>query len=103
MKTKRTLLLLLLAVLFTISAFCLFACNKNRGNGNNFSKQDEQGIQGDKGVGIAKAYVNETGELILTFTDGSTINAGKIKDFHGHEIIEKEYTGSEPTCSQVGT
>ncbi len=37
----------------------------------------DQGVQGEKGVGISKAEL-VNGELIITYTDGTTDNLGKI-------------------------
>ena len=60
------------------------------------------GINGNDGVGIKSAIINENGNLILTMTDNNVINAGKVKDVHPHEIIEKEVIEREPTCTRVG-
>ena len=38
------------------------------------------GTDGSDGVGVANATINANGELVLTLTDGSTINAGKVKE-----------------------
>ncbi len=85
--------------------------------------QGEQGIQGEKGesgeagkdgkdgkdgIGIASAAFDENGDLILTFTDNSTVNAGSVKI---SDSVESEGCGSAvgaPSiaiilCAMIGT
>ena len=38
------------------------------------------GPAGQDGVGVANASIDENGHLVLTLTDGSTINAGQVRD-----------------------
>ncbi len=40
--------------------------------------QGVQGPAGESGTGISSASVNDAGELILTLTDGQTVNAGSV-------------------------
>ena len=43
----------------------------------------EAGVAGKDGKGIVSAVVNEKGELIVTYTDGSEVNVGKVKGENG--------------------
>ena len=56
--------------------------------------QGEQGIQGEQGVGIASTTMDENGNIVITYTDGSV------------EIIEHNwaytYTLKVPTCIETG-
>ena len=56
----------------------------------------DQGPQGEQGVSIVSSYINEDGDLIIVYSDGTETNAGHVKDsdvytvtFHvGNEIVE---------------
>ncbi|MDY4818932.1 MAG: leucine-rich repeat protein [Bacilli bacterium] len=55
------------------------------GNGNWFVDGEDtgfsaQGPQGETGVSIISTYINDDGDLIVEFSDGTTSNAGHIKD-----------------------
>ena len=65
-------------------------------------RDGKNGTDGNDGVGIKSAVINESGNLILTMTDNNIIDAGKVKNVHPHEIIEKEVIEREPTCTRVG-
>ena len=43
----------------------------------------ETGEKGDNGIGIRSTVVNEQGDLIITLTDGSVCNAGKVSGANG--------------------
>ena len=43
------------------------------------------GKDGKDGVGIAKAEINANGELVLTYTDGTTANLGKVVGADGKD------------------
>ena len=45
----------------------------------------KNGKDGKNGVGIAKAEINADGELILTYTNGKTVNLGKIVGADGKD------------------
>ena len=45
----------------------------------------KNGKDGKNGVGIAKAEINADGELILTYTDGKTVNLGKVVGADGKD------------------
>ena len=64
--------------------------------------QGEKGNKGDTGVGVKSIAIDKDGNLILTMTDYSVINAGKVKDVHPHEIAEKEIIDKEATCTATG-
>ena len=40
----------------------------------------DQGEKGDAGVSIINSFINEDGDLIIEYSDGTIINAGHIKD-----------------------
>ncbi|MBO4252150.1 MAG: hypothetical protein J5911_05790 [Clostridia bacterium] len=65
-------------------------------------EKGEQGQQGESGVGVADVIINESGDLIITLTNGNEINAGKIKEIHPHAIQVREITEKEPTCVATG-
>ena len=43
------------------------------------------GKDGKNGVGIAKAEINADGELVITYTDGKTVNLGKVVGADGKD------------------
>jgi hypothetical protein len=52
-----------------------------KGDTGDQGPQGDPGIQGDpgpQGVGVSTATVNESGNLIITLTDTSTVNAGSV-------------------------
>ena len=53
----------------------------NGGNG----ADGKNGKDGKDGVGIAKAEINANGELILTYTDGKSVNLGKVVGADGKD------------------
>lgn len=61
------------------------ANGKNGTNGKNGvnGKDGINGIDGQDGKGISFASINENGQLILTFSDGSTVNLDKIVGTNG--------------------
>ena len=48
-------------------------------------KDGKDGADGKDGVGIAKAEINADGELVLTYTDGRTVNLGKVVGADGKD------------------
>ena len=48
-------------------------------------KDGKDGADGNDGVGIAKAEINADGELVLTYTDGRTVNLGKVVGADGKD------------------
>ncbi len=47
-----------------------------KGDTGNTGPQGPQGSTGSTGVGVAGAVVNGSGQLVITLTDGNTVNAG---------------------------
>lgn len=45
---------------------------------------------GEDGVGIAKAEINASGELILTYTNGTTANLGKVVGGSGSGLTDEQ-------------
>lgn len=41
-------------------------------------KDGEQGPTGKDGISVTKSEINESGELVLTFSDNKTVNVGKV-------------------------
>ncbi|MCP4259883.1 MAG: hypothetical protein GY774_20580 [Planctomycetes bacterium] len=48
----------------------------------------EQGIQGDPGIDVTSAAVDGNGDLIVTLSDGSNINAGLVKGADGLDGVD---------------
>ena len=65
-------------------------------------KDGIDGLNGKDGIGVKSVIIDDNGNLILTMTDNSTINAGKVKDVHPHTIVEKEIIDKMPTCTGCG-
>ena len=51
----------------------------------NIGEPGQNGNDGKNGVGIAKAEINAKGELVLTYTDGTTANLGKVVGADGKD------------------
>lgn len=47
----------------------------------------KDGVDGVDGVGIASALINEDGELVLTYTDGTSANLGKVTGEKGEDAF----------------
>lgn len=45
---------------------------------------------GEDGVGIAKAEINASGELVLTYTNGTTVNLGKVVGGSGSGLTPEQ-------------
>lgn len=63
--------------------------NIKGGNGSNGSdgKDGDKGDKGDAGISITDTKIDANGDLIVYFSDGSTKNAGHVKD-----VDEEKYT-----------
>jgi len=48
--------------------------------------QGPQGEKGDTGVSITSTYIDENGDLIVTFSDGTISNAGHVKDVDKYTV-----------------
>ena len=46
----------------------------------------DTGADGKDGVSVKNAYIDDNGDLICEMSDGSTINAGKVKDTTKHTV-----------------
>ncbi len=77
MKTTRTFLktLFILASCLLL-LFVLVSCGQ--GEKGETGEKGEQGEKGETGVGITKVEFNDSGELVISFSDGTSMNAGKI-------------------------
>ena len=77
-------------------------------------KDGVDGEDGKDGVGISSAEVNADGELVLLFTNGTSLNLGKVVGADGKDGIDGEdfivcehefgewITVSEPSCDCIG-
>ena len=63
-------------------------------------KDGAQGQQGEKGVGITSTTLNSENELIITFSDNSVVNVGKVT-FTEH-VHTYKCDIVEPTCTKDG-
>ena len=52
----------------------------------NLIVQGEKGDQGDAGVSVTNAQIDANDDLIITLSDGTTINAGKAKGRHIQDV-----------------
>ena len=50
------------------------------GEDTGFSAKGDKGDQGEPGVSITNTYIDENGDLIVEFSDGTVTNAGHVKD-----------------------
>lgn len=69
-------------VLFSISGGHLWI---SRDGGNQWV--DLGLVEGDPGLGIKSAVVDANGDLIVTFTDDTSMNAGRVKDTDGIDAM----------------
>ena len=71
----------LLGMDMTSTSHDLYKCVKVEGSVYTWEKV----VCGKDGVNIVKAEINDLGELVLTLSDGNTINAGKVKGADGKD------------------
>ena len=64
-------------------------------------EKGEDGKDGTVAAGIDGAQINEEGDLILTLADGTTINAGRVRD--DQDNSEPENTESTPPAIGAST
>ena len=119
MKTKLTTLLCLLVMcLFVVASLVACPADGTDGKsayqlwldqGNTGSVQDFvnslKGVNGADGKGVASVERNDAGELVLTYTDGTSVNLGKVvfedpSTKCEHEFKKYELTAA--TCSEGG-
>lgn len=62
-----------------------------------------QGLQGFAGVGIQSAALNQLGELVLTYTDTTTVNLGRIVGIDGKDGTSVTITGSVANAAALPT
>lgn len=86
MKNKLFVVFLSVIAIFCL-AFGLTACNESDiGNNSGSTVQDgKDGIDGKDGLGIKSAEINSKGELVITYTDNSSVNLGKITGVDGSD------------------
>lgn len=71
----------LLGMDMTSTSHDLYKCVKVEGSVYTWEKV----VCGKDGTNIVKAEINDLGELVLTLSDGNTINAGKVKGADGKD------------------
>lgn len=125
----KKILIMVLSLIVVLCSACFFACGgndveKNKSNNQTYAMytiykayaeekgetplsyeewiDSVKGADGKDGVGISSITINENGDLIVTLTDNTVINAGKVKDVHSHELVEKEIVERKPTCKETG-
>lgn len=64
-------------------------------------EKGEKGENGKDGVSVESGSIDENGHLILTLTDGSEKDCGKIVDVHEHEFCGWTLIAEE-TCTAAG-
>lgn len=87
----------------SLEEFIASISGKDGADGKNGSdgKDGTDGINGKDGVGIEDIAFNSDGELVITFTDETSKNLGKIKSVCEHDWSEWE-TLKEATCTSNG-
>lgn len=89
------------------SAYQIWLDNGNKGTENEFlswlkGQKGDKGDKGDAGVGIAKVEYNAEGNLVITFTDGSTQTVAPL-DKHVHSYGDwKSFNSGELSCGEQG-
>lgn len=86
----------------TLEEFIASISGKNGTDGEDGKdgKDGLDGINGKDGKGIEKVEVNSDGELVITFTDATTVNLGALYACkHSYTQWEK---GLAPTCTSIG-
>lgn len=59
-------------------------------------------LTGADGVGISKAEINSNGELVLTYSDGMSVNVGVVKGANGSDYILTETDKTEIANIAIG-
>lgn len=62
---------------------------------NGFEGTETEWLESLNGMGITSTEINESGELVLTYSDGSITNAGVVKGKDGADYILTESDKSE--------
>lgn len=77
----------------TLSAETVYNLAKESGYEGTFEEfiDEFRGASGKDGVGIASAKVNSKGRLIITYTDGQTVDAGAVNV--GSQTVSNEISG----------
>jgi hypothetical protein len=53
----------------------------------------QDGAPGERGPGITASVVNDAGDLILTYSDGTVVNAGRVRGTDGKDAPPVDLTG----------
>ena len=61
-----------------------------------------EALQGSDGLGIKSVVINEEGHLVVTFTDDSTVDLGKIEAPLCEHNYGEETLGISATCTSMG-
>ncbi len=73
------------------SAYQIWLDNGHTGTEEDFlnwlkGSDGTNGTNGSDGISVTNTYIDENGNLICEMSDGSTINAGKVKDTTKHKV-----------------
>lgn len=75
--------------------------NGQNGQDGQPGQNGQDGQNGKDGVGIQNVALNENGELVITYTDGKSVNLGKVTACE-HENFTAWTTEREPDCVTHG-
>ena len=65
-------------------------------------KQGKQGKRGAPGIGVQTALIDENGDLLITLTDESVINAGKVSQKAYKELFDDEASDADGELFEDG-
>lgn len=94
---RKNILLLFVILIMIISSFAVSSCNasvdRSKSDDKTNSTETDTGVGQAEAKGILSVDVNENGELILTFTDGTSVNLGVVTGSKGDKS-DKDDSGS---------
>ena len=67
-------------------------------------KNGVDGTNGKDGIGISKSEINTSGELVITYSDGNSVNLGKVTGetvIKGYELLNKVTLEENVTIAQI--
>lgn len=67
-------------------------------------KNGVDGTNGKDGIGISKSEINTSGELVITYSDGNSVNLGKVTGetvIKGYELLNKITLEENVTIAQI--
>ena len=79
-----------------------FSSKGEKGDTGETGPQGPKGDKGDTGVSIIETYIDENGDLIVKFSDGTITNSGHVKDVETYTVnfyIEENLISSKTVVS----